>query len=430
MKLDFDAGQEFNLIGMAAALGIGLLIGLERERRKNSSSQRAPAGIRTFTLAALLGALSFSLGTPAFVIAGVLLGVLAGLAYLRTAGGDPGLTTEVALIVTFLLGTLAMRNSALAVALGVVVTILLASRSRLHDFVLKSITAQELHDGLLLAAAALVILPLTPDRALGPYGVFNPRTLWTLAVLVMAINAAGYIALRATGPKFGLSFAGFAGGFISSSATIGAMGARARQDPKLARGAVSGAVLSSVATVVQMVIIVGATSLATLKAVALPLLLSGLTALAYGAWFAWHAAQVADDKTVSSGRAFDPRLALIFTATLALVMFIAAALSDWLGETGRLLAATVSGLADTHAPAFAMAALAASGKITADQTLIPILLAFTANACTKMAVAFATGGRIFALKVIPGVALMVVAAWAGVALNHLGLFDAVIQSSP
>lgn len=414
--------DDINLLGLAAALGIGLLIGIERERRQRTRPQRAPAGLRTFTLVALLGALSLSLGVAVMAVTGAILGLLVVAGYLRSAGeADRGLTTEVALITTFLLGALALRDSTLAVALAVIVAILLAARGRLHDFVLKTITTQEMHDGLLLAAAALVILPLTPDRALGPYAVFNPRTLWTLAVLVMAINAAGYIALRAAGPKFGLSFAGFAGGFVSSSATIGAMGARARQNPALARGAVSGAVLSSLATVVQMVIIVGATSLVTLKAIALPMLLSGIAALTYGAWFAWHAAQAGDNEKVASGRAFDPRLALVFTATIALVLLLSAALSDWLGEAGLVLAATVSGLADTHAPAVAVAAMAASGKIAAEQAVIPILLAFTANACTKAAVAIAAGGRAFALKVIPGVALMVAAGWAGVMLARLYL---------
>ena len=415
--------SQLNLVGLAAALGIGLLIGIERERRQISRPQRAPAGLRTFALTALLGALSLSLDMTAFAIAGAILGLLVVVGYARSAGEtDRGITTEVALITTFLLGALAMRNSVLAVAVGVIVTILLASRSRLHSFVQKTITTQEMRDGLLLAAAALVILPLTPDRALGPYEVFNPRTLWTLAVLVMAINAAGYVALRAVGPKFGLSFAGFAGGFVSSSATIGAMGARAKKDPTLARGAVSGAVLSSVATVVQLVIVVGATSLATFKVIALPMLLSGLAALVYGVYFAWRAAQAKDDDKVASGRAFDPRLALVFTATIAVVMLVAAALSDWLGNAGLILAAGVAGLADAHAPAVAVAAVVASDRIEPGQALIPILLAFTANAGTKAVVAFLAGGRGFALQVIPGVVLMVVAAWVGVPLARLRLF--------
>ncbi len=271
-----------------------------------------------------------------------------------------------------------------------------------------------MHDGLLLAAAALVILPLTPDRVIGPYAVLNPRTLWTLAVMVMAINALGYIALRSTGPRFGLSFAGLAGGFVSSTSTIGAMGARVRRTPSLSRAAVSGAVLSSLATVLQLAIVIGATSLAVLKAVALPLLLAGLTALLYGCVFAWHAAQQSGNGSIAKGRPFDPMVALVFTVMIAVVLMISAALTALFGDAGLAVATTVSGLADAHAPAVAVAAVAAGGKIAAEQAVIPILLAFTTNACTKAGVAIATGGWSFALKVIPGVALMVIAAWCGV----------------
>ena len=206
---------EINLLGLVSAVGIGLLIGIERERRKGEGPSRHPAGLRTFILASLLGALAMLIGGEWMLVAFVLvIGALAVAAYLRSSTQDPGLTTEMAMLVTFLLGALAMRDTVLATGLGVVVAVLLTARDRLHRFVRQVITEGEIHDGLLLAAAALVILPLTPDRAVGPYEVLNPRTLWTLAVLMMAINAAGYVALRAFGPRVGLPLAGFASGFV------------------------------------------------------------------------------------------------------------------------------------------------------------------------------------------------------------------------
>jgi uncharacterized membrane protein (DUF4010 family) len=414
MKFDIDEIHSFNLIGLAVAIGVGLLIGVERERRMNSSPQRTAAGIRTFTLTALLGAIGISLGTPVLVMAGVFLGLLTGFSYLRADSKDPGLTTEVALMVTFLLGALAMRNEPIAASIGVIVAIVLAARSRLHHFVKQVISEQEMHDALLLAAAALVILPLTPDRAVDPYGVINPRTLWTLTVLLMAINGLGYVALRITGPRFGLSFAGFAGGFVSSTATIAAMGARAKEAPKLARGAVSGAVLSSLATVLQLAIVIGATSMAVLRSSVLPLLLAGLAAAAYGGMVAWHAAKQTKHENFATGRPFDLRVALVITATIAGVMLVAAVLSDRFGEAGLAIAALVSGLGDAHAPAVAVSAVAVSGGITPEQAVIPILLAFTTNACTKCVIAVLSGGGSFAMKVIPGIVLMVVASWVAV----------------
>jgi uncharacterized membrane protein (DUF4010 family) len=106
-------------------------------------------------------------------------------------------------------------------------------------------------------------------------------------------------------------------------------------------------------------------------------------------------------------------VALVFAATVAVVLIISAALTDRFGEAGLAVAAAVSGLADTHSPAVAVSAVSAAGRITAEHAVVPILLAFTTNACTKAVVAVTAGGRSFALKVIPGVVLMVVAAWGG-----------------
>lgn len=411
MKFNIDEVHAFNLIGLAVALGVGLLIGLERERRMNTDSQHITAGIRTFTLTALLGALSLSLGTSVLVMAGVFIALLAGFSYLRSDSSKPGLTTHVALMVTLLLGALAMRNEAVTASIGVIVAIILAARSRLHHFVKQVISEQEMHDAMLLAAAALVILPLTPDRAVDPYGVLNPRTLWTLTVLLMAINGLGYLALRLSGPRYGLSVAGFAGGFVSSTATIAAMGARVNEAPQLARGAVSGAVLSSLATVVQLALVIGATSLAVLKEATLPLLLAGLVAAGYGGMFARDAAKRNTGENFATGRPFDLRVALVLTATIAAVMLVAAVLTDRFGEAGLAIGALMSGLADTHAPAVAVSAVAVSGGISPAQAVVPILLAFTTNACSKCVMAVVSGGWSFALKVIPGVVLMVVASW-------------------
>ena len=184
------SGIESLPLRLAVSLGIGLLIGAERERRKGAGPGRGPAGIRTFALVALAGGLALAFGGE-LILAVTALGVaaLAVVAYRKSPAADPGLTTEVALLTTLLLGALAVREPALAAGLAVAVAILLASRTAIHRFVRNILTEQELHDALLFAAAALVVLPLTPDRTVGPLDVFNPRTLWKLVVLVMAISA-------------------------------------------------------------------------------------------------------------------------------------------------------------------------------------------------------------------------------------------------
>jgi uncharacterized membrane protein (DUF4010 family) len=408
MPADIDP----RLTGLAAALGIGLLIGIERERRKGEGPARAAAGLRTFTLASLLGALAMLLGGGAtLAVLAAVVGALAIVSYRRSRDEDPGLTTEIALVLTFMLGALAMHDAPLATGVGVVVAIALAARSQLHRFVVRVLSEHEVHDGLLLAAAALVILPLVPDRAVDPLGAINPRTLWTLAVLMMAINACGHIALRAAGPALGLSFAGFASGFVSSTATIAAMGAEARRDPALRAGAVSGAVLSSLATVVYLALLLAATSPAVLRAMAAPLLAAGVAAAAYGLLIALRSVRTHNGDTPPPGRPFNPRLALLFAATMGVLLLITAFLTDRYGASGAGLAAALAGFADAHSAAAAVASLQAGGRITAEQAVLPILAGFTTNACSKLIVAVTTGDRGFALQVVPGVLLSVGAAW-------------------
>jgi uncharacterized membrane protein (DUF4010 family) len=401
-------------VRLGVALGIGLLIGAERERRKGTGPRRAPAGIRTFALVALAGGLSLSFGGAAVLaVTALVVGALAAIGYRRSREADPGLTTEMALLTTFLLGALAIREPALASGLAVAVAILLASRTRLHRFVRRALTEQELHDALLFAACALVVLPLTPDRTVGPFDVLNPRTLWKLAVIVMGISAAGYVAQRLLGPRLGLPLAGFASGFVSSAATIGSMGRRAVGTPGLCRAAVGGAVLSTVATMVQMSLVLYATSPATLRVVAIPLLFGGIAAVGYGALFALRLSRGHGEGDGKLGRAFDLKSSLLFAGTVCLVLFAAAALYQRFGGRGLLPAVALAGFADAHAAAISAASLVAAGKLAAANAVLPILAGLTTNTVTKGIVALAAGPGRFAWQTIPGLLLVILAVWAG-----------------
>jgi uncharacterized membrane protein (DUF4010 family) len=401
-------------LGFLVALGIGLLIGIDRERKKGEGPARQAAGLRTFALAALLGAVAIVAGGE-LLLAAAALGVVAfaGLSYWRARDSDPGLTTETALVLVTLLGGLAIREPAFAAGLGVVTAVLLAARSALHRFVLAVLSDQESRSLLIFAAATLVVLPLLPDHAIGPYGALNLRTIWIVVILVMAVSALGYIAVRLLGARYGLPLAGLAAGFISSIATIGAMGARARREPALLLPAVAGAVLSSIATTVLLAILIAATSLETLRAFYLPLVFSGAAALFYGGVFTlWALRHTAEDHE-APGSAFSVRTALSFAAILAVVLLVAAAAQDWFGEAGVLVAAASAGFADTHSAAVSVAALVEEKRITAPLAVIPILAAITTNTISKMIFAVSAGGRAFALYVIPGLVLLVVAAWVG-----------------
>ncbi len=400
-------------VRLVVSLAIGLLIGVERERRKGAGSERATAGIRTFALAALAGGLSLAFGGELVLVAvALVIGALAVAGYRRSSPRDPGLTTEVALVTTVLLGALAVRQPSLASGLAVGVVVLLAARTRLHRFVRRVLTEQELHDALVFAAAALVILPLTPDRAIGPLSVLNPRTVWRLAVIFMAISGAGYLSLRLLGPGIGLALSGFVSGFVSSSATIAAMGARAKENKALRRAAVAGAVLSTVATFVQMAVLLAATSRATLWQMRWALLFGGVAAGVYALAFAIRGLRSRADHA-PRGRPLRLWMALVFAAALTLATVTSEAIHQWLGARGLILAAAVAGFADTHAAATAIASLAAAGRITASDAVLPILAGLTTNTLTKMILAAVAGDRGYALAIIPGLLVVIGAAWAG-----------------
>lgn len=406
------------ILNLAVALGIGLLIGTERERRKGVGPSRSPAGIRTFAVASIVGAISFIVGGVmlfAIATAGVVLLVTA--AYWRVHEDDPGLTTEFALIATVLLGGLSMQKPELAGGIAVVMAILLTAKSWLHRFVRTWLTEDELEDALVFAAASLVVLPLVPDRAMGPYGALNPHAIWVIVVLVMAISAAGYLAVRLLGSRFGLPIAGLASGFISSTATIGAMGARAAKSREALPAAVAGAVLSTIATIVQMTLVLAATSMTTLQSLAAPLLCAGLAAIGYGSAFTILALRQQVDEVPQQGRAFSISTALVFASILACILVASAALQDMFGEQGTFVAAALAGFVDTHSAAISIATLVSSGKITPDDAILPILAGLSTNTISKMIFAAISGGSAFAIRVIPGLIVVALAAWAGTHLS-------------
>jgi uncharacterized membrane protein (DUF4010 family) len=401
-------------LNLAVALGIGLLIGAERERRKGSGPSRSPAGIRTFAVTSLAGAISFLAGGQMLLLiatSGVI--ILVAVAYWRGHEDDPGLTTEIALTVAVLLGGLSMQRPALAGGLGVVVVVLLAAKSRLHQFVGSILTEDELQDALIFLGATLVVLPLVPDRSVGPYDALNPHSIWLIVILIMAISAAGYVAVRLLGARFGLPIAGLASGFISSTATIAAMGARVAKAKEALAAAVAGAVLSTIATIVQMALVLATTSMATLVSVAVPLVCAGLAAIFYGAAFTVLALRQRSEAEVQSGRAFNLKTAFVFALTLSVILVACAALRDQFGETGVIFAAAVAGFADTHSAAISVASLVASGKMSPADAIFPILGGLSTNTISKIVLAASSGGLSFAFRVIPGLIVVAFAAWAG-----------------
>lgn len=407
------------LTGLLVALAIGLLVGVDRERGKGRGPNRRAAGLRTFALVALAGAVAELVGTAGIAVAGAFVGLAALAAYRATRSGDPGLTTEVALVLVFLLGVLAMRQPALAAGLGVVVAVLLAAKTGMHRFVRRLLSAQELHDALLLSAGAAIVLPLLPDRAIDPWQVLNPRRIWLLLLIVMAINAGGYVSLRALGARRGLLLAGLAGGFVSSTATIAAMGARSRERPELLHECSNAALASNVSTIVQLGLIVAALSPALLDAIVVPLVCAGVPVALLTVASRRKAGVATHDAAGGfAGRPFDPKQVALFVTLVTGVLLASAATLQWLGDRAVAWTLAISGLADVHAAAASAAQLVTLERIDVTRAATALLGALAANSLVKTIAAFTSGGARFGWRVLPGITLLVAAFGIALAISQ------------
>ena len=403
------------VIGLLLALGIGLLIGLERERRKGEGPDRRAAGIRSFALVAVSGALAQLLSEPGLVaVGGVLVVLLAAISHFKSRSNDPGLTTELALFFTYLVGVLAVIEPLLGAACGAALALLLHARIRLHLFATQVLTEQELHDGLLLCAAALIVLPLIPNRSLAWLGEINPRPLVAIVVLILTLQAVSHVAVRWLGPRVGLVAAGLLAGFASSTAAIASLGRQVRKQPERAGLLAAAAAWSTAATWVLAMLMAGALSIDAAHALA-PMAGAGLgcTLAACAGLLAWAPTDTAKDPGSALGQreAIRIREAIALASMLFVITLVVSEAQRRFGQTGMMLSVALTGLADAHSSVASLAALFASGRLPRADLTLGVLLAITANSGTRFMVALATGGWANGLRVGAALASGLTGAW-------------------
>jgi len=401
---------------LAVALAVGLLIGAERERRKGETDIPRPAGVRTFALVAVLGGVSAVVGVAMTILAGAFVVVCAFAGYVLRDSRNRDLTGDVALVVTFALGALARERPALALETGVLVAALLAYRQQIHRLVRDTLTEQEVLDGMAFAIAAAVILPILPNHTLDRFGLFNPFTLWRLVVVVMAISAAGYVAQRMVGARFGLIVAGLAAGLVSATAAVGAMAQRSRADPALAAPSAAGAIAALFASLAYMLALVVAVSPDLLRDLATPLTLAAIAMLGYAAFLRRQASAV-EPGPAPTGRTFNFGQALLFLGIVAGFTALSRGLEGYLGATGALVGAAATGLVDAHAAAVSMAALYTTRQIAETTATLAVLIGLTTNMLIKIPVAFTLGAAGYAARVTVGIVLMLASLWLGFLVN-------------
>lgn len=396
------------LTALATALGIGLLIGAVRERQH--AGRISKAGVRTHALLALAGALAFGLGLPVLLVllAAVALLVLAG--YQISRERDPGLTGEIAILVTVLLGALTHSAPALAGAVGVVVAILLWAKEPLGRLSRDLISETEMKDGLVLAAAALVVLPLLSDEAIDPWGVVQPAMLWRIVVLIMAVGMLGHVARRAVGARLGLPVAGFFSGFASSTAAVASFGQLGREQPALRPAAASAALLSNLASLLLLVAVIGTVSPALVLASAWPMAAASVALLATAATGLLRRKDGGELPPDPKAHAFHLSHALLIALLIAAVMLVSEGLRHLFGEAGAMAGATIAALAELQAAGATIARLGATGNISPAEARWGLVALLASTTLAKTVLGFSSGGANYGLRVAAGLLAMTGAA--------------------
>ncbi len=401
--------SDISLHGLASAIGIGLLIGAVRERAQ-SDPQRSIAGVRTHVMVALAGAIGASLGTAVLVAVLLVLGALVVASYLKTAARAPGLTAEVAVPVTALLAALAHAHPGLAAGLAVVVAAVLYAKDSLHQLVRERLSDQELQDGLLLAGAALLVLPLLPNFAVDPWDVLVPARLGRLVVLILAVGMAGHVALRMVGARWGLPLAGFMAGFASSTAAVVGFGHRARAEPAYVAPAAAGALFANLGSLTLFVGVVAAASPALLLVVAWPLAAAALVLLVVATAGAVRRQSMASLPDQGSSRAFRLSHALLLAGLMAVLLLASAWVQRQFGGAGVVIAAAAVALVEVHAAAASLAQLASDGQLQMEAASWGLMLLLLVSSIAKVVLAFASGGSAYGWRVALGMTLMPLAA--------------------
>lgn len=403
------------------AAAMGLLVGLERER---ASQGRGFAGIRTFTLFAVTGALVGILrpelglwAVPAAVL-GISALVTAAYVTARRGGDDPGATSEVAALLVFFIGLLATTPVAalqgfrhvFVVALGVGVTALLSVKPRLHAFASR-VTREDLLATLQFILAAAVVLPLVPDRSYGPLDAFNPYHVVLMVVLVAGIGFVGYVAGRLLGPGRGLGVTGIVGGLVSSTAITLAMSGRARREPALSRLCALSVILACTVMYARVVAAVAVVNRPLVWLVVRPLAAMFAVGVIW-ALVLWrrgrHDAPATAD--VQLQNPFQLQQAVIFGLVFAAVLFVSKVADHYAGDAGLYLAGLLAGLADVDAITLSMASLAGD-TVPPPVAAAVILIGTASNMMVKGALAASIGGLAFGARVA-GCLLAMLAAGA------------------
>jgi uncharacterized membrane protein (DUF4010 family) len=415
-------------IHFGIAVLLGALVGIEREkhRRERKAKTEQTAGLRTFILFALLGActawLSRVFESYWIVAAGLLItGAFVVAGYVVTTRGQKeavGLTTEVAVIIVFVLGAIDMLGGTeIAIALAVITTAVLAYKDPMHGFV-KQLGWDDVYSGLQLLIATFVALPLLPDKPIDPWGALNPYALWLLVILISGLSLVGYALTRWLGPGKGALLTGFAGGLVASTAVTVSFAREARTNPVNTMAFASGILVAWATMFARVLVLVAVVNRTLLGPLFLPFAAMGLVAA--GAAALIYLRSDPDGKGASArdnlrvANPFSITSAAKFAAFFAVVLVAVKIAQDNFSDSGVYAVAALAGLTDVDAITLSMAELAKTGS--AQVAVIAIVIASLVNTAVKCGIAFVLGGPALGRPLLLAIGAMLIAGLASVLL--------------
>ncbi|MFD2245896.1 MgtC/SapB family protein [Pontibacter ruber] len=379
---------------LAISLGLGLLVGLQRQR-----DNTRVAGIRTFPLITLFGTLSGMLAQEygGWVVAAGLISlagimVVANVLKSKTPPVDAGQTTEAAALLMFAVGAyLVDGQTTIAVTVGATVAVLLHLKEPLHQFV-ERIGEKDLAAGMQFVIVSLVILPVLPDRDFGPYKVLNPHNIWLMVVLIVGIGLAGYYAYKLFGEKAGTFLGGVLGGLISSTATTVSYARRSKKDDGNSALAALVIFIASTVSLLRIIIELSVVAPATIARVGPPLgAVFLLMAIVTAVIFFFN--RNGEERMPEQGNPAQLKTALVFGAIYAAVILATAAAKDYLGSSGLYLVAIISGLTDVDAITLSTARLMNAKSIEIHNGWRIVLTAALSNIAFKGVLVGMLGGK-------------------------------------
>jgi uncharacterized membrane protein (DUF4010 family) len=409
-----------------AALGLGLLLGLERERKRDA--ELLFGGVRTFALIALLGALGAflerELNQGWLVLAAFLaVSALVVVSYTTTAArGELGITTEISALLAFIVGALCGWDKVgVASVVTVVCLLLLTLKDYLHRLA-RRVEIEDVEATLKFAVISLIILPLLPNETFGPppVDVINPYKIWLMVVLIAGLNFLGYVLVKVFGNEHGLVVTGILGGLVSSTAVTLSFSQRSRQEPAMSSAFVLAIVVAWTIMFLRVVVIVGMVNPALAGGVAMALGLMAAAGLLVSLVL-WRRTRFHGKGVVTAGtNPFELGEAIKFGLLFGVVTVVARAAEVYLGETGLYIAGALAGLTDVDAISLSMANLAAAEPENLTIAARTIVIAVVSNTLTKTGMAVFLGAPALRRTLLLATLPLLIAAAVGAVIVGRG----------